>query len=171
MKKIIDANYFQSTELESYLSSSSKNIVIFNDYACMEAFKGNAIKSISKSLAIVSKYPSQVEILKGTREIANLTLYEANSSLFIDQQQTNEFKTFCSCVKLATQGNKELQRQTLEHGRVASEHLKKMKDEAQHIVDGINMLTTSFNPEHLSSIRKRDNYSPELINNTMITNY
>ena len=54
MKKVIDANYFQDTALKDYLRSDKKNFVVFPDYACMEAYKGNAIKNISKSIEIVS---------------------------------------------------------------------------------------------------------------------
>ena len=47
MKKVIDANFFLEQGLEDYLKSDKGNIVVFTDYACMEAYKGNAIKNIS----------------------------------------------------------------------------------------------------------------------------
>jgi hypothetical protein len=56
MKKVIDANFFQDLGLEDYLKSNKGNIVIFTDYACMEAYKGDALENISKSLEIVSTF-------------------------------------------------------------------------------------------------------------------
>jgi len=56
MKKVIDANFFQDLGLEDYLKSNKGNIVIFTDYACMEADKGDALENISKSLEIVSTF-------------------------------------------------------------------------------------------------------------------
>lgn len=163
MKKIIDANYFQSPDLESYLAASKENVVVFNDYACMEAYKGNALKSISKSLQIVSNYPGQVEILKGTREIVKITIDTHDERLFVDDELTKDFRLFITCVKLATHGNINFQKRILEHGQIASSHFEQMKNESQFIVEGIKLLTTSFTPELINIIRKGKTYSAELI--------
>ena len=47
MKKIIDSNFFRDPELETYRSSDKGNIVVFNDFACMESYKGDALKNVS----------------------------------------------------------------------------------------------------------------------------
>jgi hypothetical protein len=66
MKMVIDANYLQDPSLEEYFRADRNNKVVFTDYACMEAYKGDAIRNIYKSLQIVSRYPDQVIVLKPT---------------------------------------------------------------------------------------------------------
>lgn len=89
MKKVIDANYFQDPALTDYLRSDKRNFVVFPDYACMEAYKGSAIKNISKSIEIVSQFPDQVIVLKGTRDIVKLSLLPDGLNKFEDPIQTS----------------------------------------------------------------------------------
>jgi len=72
VKKVVDANLLRHPSLEEYLREDSGNYVVFTDYACMECYKGNAISNIQRSLQIVSKYPEQVIVLKGTLDIIRL---------------------------------------------------------------------------------------------------
>ncbi len=72
MKKVVDANFLRDPALSVYIEGDPGNQVVFTDYACMECYKGNAIENIRRSLDIVSKYPGQVIVLKGTRDIIRL---------------------------------------------------------------------------------------------------
>lgn len=164
MKKIIDANYFQALGLRKYLSSSKENFVVLNDYAFMEAYKGNAIKSISKSIKIVSNFPRQVIVLKGTRDVVQLTLSSKDPRLLEDMDQTKGFRNFCLGVRLAVQGDDALKAQIIEKGMAASAHLNGMRDDAFKVAEGIAELTKSFTPEHLRALRKRAKLSADLVN-------
>jgi hypothetical protein len=163
VKKVIDANFFQDLALADYLRSDKSNLVVFPDYACMEAFKGNAIKNISKSVEIVSQFPDQVIVLKGTRDIVKLSLSPDGFQKFEDPVQTREFSKFCLGVRRAVQGDSELARQILRNGELASRHFDKLQKDTQLIAKGIEELTKSFKPDHLSALRKRETLEAEVI--------
>ena len=137
MKKIIDANYFQAPELKKYLGSSKEQFVVFCDYACMEAYKGNALKSIFKSIEIVSDFPDQVIVLKGTRDVASLTLSSNDPAQLEDSAQTKEFRDFCFGVRLAMLGNEALKAQIIEKGIEASARFDTFRDDATKVAKGI----------------------------------
>jgi hypothetical protein len=162
MKKIIDANYFQDPALKAYLSSSKENFVVFNDYACMESYKGNSIKSISKSLEIVSSFPDQVIVLKNTREIVRLTLQSSDPRQLEDIDQSKRFRHFCHGVRLAALGDETLKRQIIAKGMKASAHLNALRNDAIKGARGISELKKSFKPEHLSVLRKNEPISSEM---------
>src|SRR5712691_2406552 len=105
MKMVIHANYFQDPALEEYFRADRNNKVVFTDYACMEAYKGNAIKSIYKSLQIVSRYPDQVIVLKSTSPTVRVgdESQDAQQDLE-DPSQTRDFAGFCDQVRQAVQG-------------------------------------------------------------------
>ena len=65
MRMVVDSNYLQCPELRQYLERSSENIAVLTDYASMEAYKGDTLTSIYKSMAILSEFPHQTEILRG----------------------------------------------------------------------------------------------------------
>jgi hypothetical protein len=164
MKKIIDANYFRDPALVDYLESDRENKVVFCDYACMEAYKGNAIENISRSIEIVSRFPDQVVVLKGTRDVVKLTLLDNYIELLEDSVQTGGFKIFCSCVKRATQGDVMLTKQILDNGREASDHFAKMRKDALLVAAGIKEYTKSYKSEHLLALKKKEELKPEVIN-------
>ena len=161
MKKIIDANFFSDSQLNTYLKSSKHNKVVFCDYASMEAYKGNALKNIKKSIEIVSKYPNQVIVLKGTRDIVKLTLSCKNARKFIDKKQTHDFKEFCNEVKLATQGNKTLEKRIIYLSKEASKHFDNIEKESDKIILGIQEIGKSFDPKHLTFLKNKGEYSNE----------
>lgn len=163
MKKVIDANFFQNPLLADYLRSDKRNLVVYLDYACMESYKGNAIKNISKSIEIVSQFPGQVIVLKGTRDIVKLSLSPDGFKKFEDPIQTGEFNRFCLGVKRAVQGDSALASQILRNGQLASTHFDKLLNDAETIATGIEALSRSFKPDHLKSLRKREKLEPEVI--------
>jgi hypothetical protein len=163
MKKIIDANFFRNPELETYLSSDKGNIVVFNDYACMEAYKGDAIKNVSKSIEIVSKFPDQVIVLKGTRDVVNLIVLPSDVHLLEDPEQTRGFKRFCQDVQRAVCGDKIIAERILRKGQLASKRFDAMRKNATKIAIAIKMLEKYFQPSHLKALRNKDKLPSKLI--------
>lgn len=163
MKKIIDANFFQDPRLAYYLESDKRNMVVFCDYACMEAYKGNAIKNISQSLEIVSKFPDQVVVLKGTRDVIKLTLSINHAEVLEDIIQTKEFEIFCLGVKRAIQGDVALVNQILKHGQIALSHFDKMCKDTLLVAQGITEFSKSYKLEHLKALRKKEELKIEVI--------
>ncbi len=68
MRLIIDSNQLQSEALRAYLAKSKSNFAVLTDYASMEAYKGDTLVSIYKSMATLCDFPTQVIVLKGTRK-------------------------------------------------------------------------------------------------------
>src|SRR5712691_11179682 len=93
MRKIVDSNFLQSPKLPTYLSESRKNIAVIIDYAAMEAFKGNTLVSIFKSMEILSEFPKQVLVLKSAGSISTLKRRCCGmTGRMIDKDQTKGFK-------------------------------------------------------------------------------
>ena len=163
MKKIIDANYFQDPELEKYLGSSKEHFVVFCDYASMELYKCNALKSIFKSIKILSDFPDQIIVLKSTRDVVSLTLSSKDAAQLEDSAQTKGFKEFCFGVRLAMSGNEGWKAQIIEKGTQASANFVTFRDHAATVARGIIELTKEFRPDHLRVIRKREVYPADLL--------
>jgi hypothetical protein len=163
MNKIIDANFFQAPTLEDYLSSSSEHFVVLNEYACIEAYKGNAIKSISKSMETVSRFPDQVIVLKSTRDVARLTLSSRDVRQLEDVDETKGFRSFCRAIRLGLLEDQSLKDQIIGKGMEATARSNTLRDDAAKFARGIKELTSSFRPEHLRALRKREVFLADLI--------
>jgi hypothetical protein len=95
-RKVVDTNCLQSEALRTYLSASADNYVVLTNYAAMEAYKGDTLKSIYSSMEILAKHPKQVIILTGTQDICALNGRAAESlEPLIDEVQTREFPEYC----------------------------------------------------------------------------
>jgi len=163
MKKIVDVSYLERPELRDYLQSDKNNFVIFCDYACMESYKGDAIKNIYKSLEIVSDYTEQVLILKGTRDLVKQTLEYDGDETLVDLSQTKGFASFCVDVRKALEGHVAIQKQILEHGKNATSQFNRMHNDSEKIAQGIKGYKKSFKPEYLKIIRTREAFNHEMI--------
>ena len=73
MRKIVDSNYLQHPKLREFLLRSQSNSAVLTDCAAVEAYKGDTLQSIFKSMAILSEFPNQVVVLKGTKVISLLS--------------------------------------------------------------------------------------------------
>jgi hypothetical protein len=161
---VIDSNALQSDELEEFLARSKGNFAVVNDYLAMEAYKGNTMASIFRSMKILTRFPHQVIVLKSTGRIAGLRGGRAGLQRgMIDERQTREFPKFCEALRAAELGNANLQQQILESGRAADNHLDRLLASAPIMRDGINELRKQFTQNELGSIRKRDPFPSSLI--------
>ncbi len=138
MQKVVDSNFLQSDGLRDYLSKSSANFVVLTDYAAMEAYKGDTLASIFRSMEILAQYPKQVIVLKGTQIVCGLRGRNAGlQRRLIDERQTREFSAYCKNLLAAQHGNVDLQNSILEHGREATAHMNRM------LADVADLLTQS----------------------------
>jgi hypothetical protein len=95
MRKVIDSNQLQAEALRTYLAASRANYAVLTDYAAMEAYKGDTLSSIYKSMRILSGFPSQVIVLKGTRVVCGIRGRAAGlQRRLIDGERTTEFAKF-----------------------------------------------------------------------------
>src|SRR6266851_566608 len=88
-RMVVDSNVLQSDLLRAYLSKSSDNFAVLTDYAAMEAYKGDTLASIFKSMAILADFPRQVIVLKTTGVLCGLSGRRAGlQRRMIDDEQT-----------------------------------------------------------------------------------
>jgi hypothetical protein len=161
---VIDSNALQRDELRTFLAKSKNNFAVINDYLAMEAYKGNTIASIFRSMEILTQFPHQAIILKTTGKIAGLSGRRAGlQRRMIDERQTREFPKFCEALRAAERGNTALRREILESGRAADGHLERILASAPIMRDGINELSKQFTQNELSVIRKQVPFPSSLI--------
>jgi hypothetical protein len=163
MKYVIDSNQLQTSELRSFLAKSSKNIAVVPDFVSMEAYKGEPLKTIFKSMSVLSDFPNQVLILKGSAKVCGLTgRRKGLQRRLADEDQTRGFPQFVRNLRAAEAGNTYLQAQILSLGRSANEHLDKMRDEAANIRGAIEVLGSRYTKEERAVLRTKEAYTPEL---------
>lgn len=155
MKKIIDANYLQDPALEIYLNSDIRNKVVFHEYACMETVKGNAVKNLSQSIAIVSRYPKQVIVLKTTRAICQLKPSSRGlQKRFECRTQTSKFNVLCQNVKQADDGDEEMLHRILDGAKVVTDHFELIRKETAAYAEAIKYLRHKFQINQYPRFRK-----------------
>lgn len=164
MRKVVDSNFLGREELRKYFSQSPSNHVVLTDYASMEAYKGDTLVTIHKSMEILSAYPQQVIILKNTHHVCRLN--GRGSGLqrrLIDDKETKNFSTYCKNLAAAQRGDKALTRRLLEHGRVANEHLDAMLADGAYLPGIFQDISKTFTQSELYAIRKEGPYTSEMI--------
>jgi hypothetical protein len=172
VRKVLDANCFQSPTpgrgrpvLEEYFQASKQNTVVFTELACMEAYKGNALVNVRKSMEVASRYPTQVLVLKATVDIIQQQARDPSSTAddFVDVEQTNGFAEFCEVLRLASEGNPHCVRQVRAHGDAAAVEFARMLEAAKQVRVGIAEHEASMNPALLRSLRRNEPIPPALV--------
>jgi hypothetical protein len=59
----------------------------------------------------------------------------------VDRDQTRGFPEWCEHLARAFSGDKDLQRQTLENGREADAHLKRMRDDQHNYAENLEAMS------------------------------
>lgn len=164
MRKVVDANYFEHSDLEVYFRASGENSAILIDYAGMEMRKGtDPVKNLSRSLSILSKYPKQVVVLKGTRTIAGTnTATQGLTIRIVDKVQTRGFAEFCRHVRLAAAGDHRYTAAVKKSAAEAQAHFAQMEAGFAATQDVIAGYVERFTEEQLTELRESTRYSKEL---------
>jgi hypothetical protein len=170
MKYVIDSNQLQTEQLRAFLAGSSRNVAVLPDFVAMEAYKGKSLKRLFRLMSVLSDFPQQVLILKGSAKVSGLNgRRKGLQRRLIDESQTRGFPEYIRALRLAEAGNQGLQSQILELGMSASEHLDKMRDEAMNIRDAIEILGTRYTKEERAALRTGKQYTSELIDKLVRT--
>lgn len=163
MRKVVDSNYLQEPELVEFLESSKNNLAVLTDYAAMEAYKGNSLESITKSMAILSRFPEQVIVLRCTKTICGLKGQKKGLiGRLIDDKQTKEFGSFAKAILETSTGSKQYYSDILSYGAEATKHIDKIQSEVVNIADGVQSLGKCFTSEEKEILRKKGQMSDEL---------
>jgi hypothetical protein len=164
MRKVVDSNFLQCEKLRAYLSESTDNYVVLTDYAAMEAYKGDTLKSIYRSMEILAHHPKQVIVLKGTQDVCGLSGHDAASpERLIDETSTREFPKYCHLLLAAERGDVSLQRQLLELGHEANAHIDRMLQDSPILSSGFELTAKTYSPAELKILRRRENYTPQML--------
>lgn len=164
MHKVIDANYFEHSDLEVYFRANSENRAVLVDYAGMEMRKGaDPLRNLTRSLTILRRYPKQVVVLKGTRTIAAIsTATQGLGIRLVDKGQTRGFAEFCRHVQLAVAGDQLYIEALAKSAANAQEHFAQMESGFAEMHDVIANYVDRFTHEQLTELRVSERYSKEL---------
>jgi hypothetical protein len=173
MQSVVDSNFLQRQELRAYLAGSHENQAVITDYAAMEAHKGDTLKSIYKSMAVLCEFPKQVVILKSTTIVCGLRAQVADlRQPLIDRDQTDHFSAYCRQLRAAREGDLELQRCLLEHGRVATAQMARVQADVAIMPDVFADMAMTFTKDEISILRHKKLLTEvildKLMRNTMI---
>ncbi len=163
MRKIVDSNQLQELALRDYLSRSEHNYAVLTDYAAMEAYKGDVLTGIFKSMEILSDYPSQVLVLKNTRSIS--CLCGRGSGLqkrFIDEKQTRNFQKYIGMLEEAKSGNTSVQSQLLLKGKKTTEHLNSILGDSEATRRAYQVFIDTYTKDERQLLRARQPYTSDM---------
>ena len=163
MKIVVDSNKLQSEALRMFLSNSTSNYAVLTDYTAMEAYKGDTLASIYKSMSILRDFPTKVIVLKSTRLVSGLRGRSAGlQRRLIDNAQTDNFPSYVQQLYQAQRGDISIQKLLLDHGREATRHLDRMlvSNTTGTAIDDIAKL---YSKEERRTIRLGETYSDDLI--------
>jgi hypothetical protein len=163
-RKVIDSNALQSPRLRAYLSKSPNNLAILTDYAAMEAYKGNTLVSIFRSMETLGDFPKQVIVLKTTGVVCGLSGRQSGlQSRMIDLEQTRGFQEYCRHLRAAKLDDVSLREQLLEHGREADAQMGRILTDATVMPEAVDGITRSFTAAELRAIRTDVLFPSELV--------
>ena len=163
MRKVVDSNFLQSEGLRRYLSKSDQNYVVLTDYAAMEAYKGDTLRSIYRSMEVLSQYPKQVIVLKGTLAVCGLRGRRAGlQRRLIDERQTQEFGKYCRDLRAAQDGDSFFQKQVLAHGRAATVHMDVIVADAAGLSEAIDEVAKNYTEAELRTLRKGSPFTEKM---------
>jgi len=160
---VVDSNFLQRDELRDYLSAAPDNHAVLTDYAAIEAYKGETLKSIFRSMEILTAFPKQVIILKGTQVICGMSgRAEAVQESLVDKTQTRDFSAYCRDLLAAKNGDLSFQQGLLEHGREASAHMDRVLQDMPLLSSGFALMAQEYTLAELKNLRERGELSSEL---------
>lgn len=164
MQYVVDSNFLRSEDLRDFLSRSRSNTVVLTDYAAMEAYKGDTLKSIFQSMAIPAEFPEQIIVLKGTKLVGALSgRTKGLRRRLINQEETKEFPLYCKALRVAQGGNSQVTSQILERGKWASEHLGGMLADMEGITDDYKGIEGTYTKDEIRKFRTGGPYSQTAI--------
>jgi len=169
MRKVIDSNGLQNPIVRAYLAASPANTVVLSDHVAIEAYKGDTLAGIYKSMSILSEFPQQVVMLKGTQTICGLSGRTAGlQKRLIDGAQTREFPVYCQRLMAAKAGNLAFENQILEKGRKATAHIDAMLTDAKALSSTFDLVAKTYDKNELRLLRSGTRLSEPLIRKLIV---
>jgi hypothetical protein len=150
--QVIDKNFFEDPMLDEFLNDDVENRAVITDFASMESYKGDALKNISRSISILSRYSNQVLVLKPTPFVRRIGRIQPEHRFnLIDWNQSRHFGRFCEDVKLAEDGDPIRLKAIHAYGMCASEHLVGMLEIVPAIAEYIEYIRAKTSSEAIKA--------------------
>lgn len=163
MRKVVDTNALQSTALRDYLAASCHNVAVLTEYASIELHKADTIENLIASLDVVSSFPEQVIILKGTQALCGL--HGDGKGLqrrLIDTRSTRNFARYCAQLKRARGGDRGIQAQMLRRKADAGEISDRLLSAMPDVTEARKQVAAGYSNSELRIIRTHGVMSLEL---------
>ena len=158
MQKVVDSNILQCDALSEYLARSLQHVVILTDYAFMEAYKADTLDVLYCSMEILSQYPKQVIVLKGTQAVCGLSGRGAGlQKRLIDQKQTLGFAEYSAHLIAAKRGVT-----GINYAREARLQMDRIFGDAEDFGEALEGMTQQFKANEVQIIRRRLPYTEEM---------
>lgn len=164
MHLVIDSSQLHSPKLREFFELSVSNRAVLIDFVGMEAYKDGTLNGVFESMSVVSDFPTQVIVLKGSAKICGLCgRRKGLQRRLIDESQTRNFPEHVRALRLAQEGNSHVQRQLMELRRDANDHLDKMLKDAESMRDAFDSLGKEYNKDERAILRDRRSYTPKMV--------
>ena len=153
----------QATE-QTKIGVSARRIAIRPPASAENPIVRGALKSIQASWSVLRQFPKQVIVLKGTRETGMIAPEAAGmANRMILQSETKGIEKFVGLLDLAAAGNRSIQRQLLQRGKWADDHMANMLNKADKMDISITEFSDVFTEAELGRIRREDTWTQEMI--------
>jgi hypothetical protein len=163
MRVVIDSNRVQTDELAAFLRASNSNRAVVTDWLMMEAYKGDTLASIYKSLGVLASFPRQVVVLKNTGQCMTVPVGPQMANRLIWRQHTDEFLQFVSEIEQARGGDRLVEESVLWRGAKADERMADAERSARWTVDLFADLINLLEPQDVATIVGKSNPSSGMI--------
>lgn len=163
LRVVIDSNRLQSDDLRAFLQVSPNNFAVLTDYAWIEAYKGNSLVSIQKSMGVLKDFPQQLIVLKSTRAICGIEPGPTRMASGM-AGKGREFHQTVTGLAQAQAGDPAAIAQIVGHGESADRQMAKLLADAVDLpVVFQEMLRTYFTREEIAHIRAGRPHTLDLV--------
>lgn len=165
LRVVIDSNMLQSEELSALLSISADNRAVLTDYAWMEAYKTDPVRSIGERLSVLQNHPQQVIVLKSSKALAALDARAPGlANRMISPRVSRDLQQTFQALEQARSGDAQVIAQILQHGANANEQMNRITEGVPEILAALpEMQESIFTQEELRRCRTGAGYTPLMV--------
>lgn len=163
MRVVIDSNRIQTDELAQFLTRSPSNKAVITDWLMIEAYKGDTLSSIFRSLDVVSRFPKQVLVLKNTGMCMKTAIGSPMARRLIWNEHTENFPQFVLEVQSAQQGNVIMTETLIERGKLANDRMEVLLSATDGFLKQNQTMQADFSQDDIDAIRGRRAGSSKLV--------
>lgn len=163
LRVVVDSNRLQSDELKAFLALDDQNFAVLTEYAWIEAYKGNSLVSIQKSMNVIKDFPDQVIVLKSTRSIYGIRAAGPGTASAMVRRDV-KFQETVHGLAQAREGDKAAIAQIVEHGKTADLHMARLLADVAELPQVFqDLVDTMLTRDEVSLIRKDRPFPVELV--------